>query len=340
MNFPFIKKIRREEWFLLGITFFYLLIFFAINKWQKMDFFSFISYEAKSFKSSLEWYSGLLVVLIFYGFWLVFKKPVQLIFQDTKFEKIANKLTQVPKIDLRDFLRTFFFVLLAFSTFTIALGALTLSCQNRLMNQEFFIWEEQFFGVQPFIWFHTLANPFYHLMYLLSEVIIQCFMSFSMMVGVTLIILYIWGKKKDFLAYVAAGFIGCIMGFFFWYAYPINSPNNFYIDHNKMPGEFNPPQNVLDLQAEIRDDQRAIHPISTFPSMHTMWAIMIVYYLAKVKKEILYLGVPWLVFLILGTAYLAQHYFVDALWAMPMAYISILLGNKLGTWFAKQNPSS
>lgn len=339
MNFSFLKKIRKEEWFLLAITFFYLLIFFAINKWQKIDFFSFISYEAKSFKSSLEWYSGLLVVLIFYIFFLVFKKPVQLVFQDTRFQKTVDRITQVPRIDFRDFFRTFFFVLLAFSTFTIALGALTLSVQDRLMNEEFFIWEQNFFGVQPFIWFHTPSNPLYHLMYSLSEVIIQCFMSFSMMVGVTLLILYIWGKRKDFFAYVAAGFIGCTMGFFFWYTYPINSPNNFYIDHNKMPVEYNPPQNVLDLQTKIRDDQRALHPISTFPSMHTMWALMIIYYLAKVKKETLLISIPWVIFLILGTAYLAQHYFVDAVWAIPMAYVAILLGNRLGDWFAKQNPS-
>jgi len=124
-----------------------------------------------------------------------------------------------------------------------------------------------------------------------------------------------------------------------WYFFPANSPQNTYLNnvYNKqidssikeLTDNYQPNKYLLSFHKEIGVEQGEIAPVTTMPSMHVAWTIVIIYYLFKFKRKTIYFTLPWAFFSILGTVYLAQHYFIDILVALLVALLAICLANCL-----------
>jgi hypothetical protein len=64
--------------------------------------------------------------------------------------------------------------------------------------------------------------------------------------------------------------------------------------------------------------------VSCIPSMHATWAIIVLYFLYRVRRKTLLLTIPWIILMLTGGLYFSQHYFVDYLTSIPIAMLSIL----------------
>jgi membrane-associated phospholipid phosphatase len=159
------------------------------------------------------------------------------------------------------------------------------------------------------------------------------------MIGVILLIFYFLNKKKIFSRYLIAMTLPIMISLPLWFFFPVNSPQNTYLNNVYQkeieysllsPLEnYQPSRHILEFHKKSGVMQGGTAPISTMPSMHVAWAIVIVYYLYQFKKRTIYFTLPWAFFSSLGTVYLAQHFFVDILVAIPIAISAIIITNYL-----------
>lgn len=330
-NITMTVKIKKEEIFLLimGILFWANFLFFY---GKKIDFATFLVKQSQAFSASMVWFIGFFAAFLFYFIFkmIAFAPKVLKDGMQSPKELFATKNWQTGEnFSFWDYSRTIVLILFIFSLFMFALAGVSGSVKGRLLNQEFFNFEQKLFGEQPFLMFHNPANPLTILFKLFSGIIIWCFQSMSLFMGISVFAFYLLLNKKEFFKYIFAIFISALIALPLWYFFPINSPNNFYLSKTAQPQGYNIPENVLQLQKEIREEQKTNTPISTFPSMHTTWGILMVYYLYKTYKKSLIVSGVWLFFMILGTFYLAQHYLVDILIAFPIAFITIFLSEQV-----------
>jgi membrane-associated phospholipid phosphatase len=324
-------KIKKEEIFLLimGILFWANFLFFY---GKKIDFSTFLIKQSQAFSASMIWFIGFLAAFLFYFIFKMIAFAPQVLKNGMKSPKelFATKNYKTGEnFSFWDYFRTIVLILFIFSLFMFALAGVTGAVKNRLLNQQFLDFEQKLFGEQPFLMFFNPKNPLTLLFRLFSGMIIWCFQSMSLFMGISVFAFYLLFDRKDFFKYIFAIFISALIALPLWYSFPVNSPNNFYLSKNPTPVGYNIGSNVLELQKEIREEQKNSMPISTFPSMHTTWGILMVYYLYKnYKKSIIVFG-PWLFFMILGTFYLGQHYLVDILMAFPIAILTIFLSEQV-----------
>jgi membrane-associated phospholipid phosphatase len=125
---------------------------------------------------------------------------------------------------------------------------------------------------------------------------------------------------------VVSFFTAYAFGMFFWYYVPVNSPNNYFLSQDPQIEGYQPNDRVLDFEKAMRESQKEVTPISTFPSAHVMWGMQLVYFWARYNKKTLFIFAPWFLLMTLGTVFLAQHYAVDVLLAFPLGILSIWIG--------------
>ena len=313
----------------MGLIFFANFLFFY---GKKIDFSLFIVKEIEAFSASISWFVGLIAAFfIYFIIKLLLAGPRIALTGKSDFKtlfSVKNSKTG-EEFSFWQFLRTVVLILFIFSFFMFALAGVNMATKGRLLNQEFFNLEKNIFGELPFLWLHSQNNFFAPLLRMIAPAIIWCFQSLSLMMGISIFVFYIIFSREDFYKYIFAIFISSMIALLFCYFFPINSPNNYYLSTNPEIADYNPPESVLELQKQIHNEQKENTPVSTFPSMHTTWAIFIVYYLYRNYKKTIWLTGPWLLLLILGTTYLAQHYFVDILLAIPLSVISIMIAGNI-----------
>src|SRR3989338_3484956 len=70
-------------------------------------------------------------------------------------------------------------------------------------------------------------------------------------------------------------------------------------------------------------------PVSTIPSMHFAWALITIFYLFRLRMALGVLMLPWFFLSNIGTVYLAQHFAVDLVAALPVAVVSLIIAEML-----------
>lgn len=321
-------KIRTLEKFLLIYSFAGFAAFFALRP-EKIDFFRFVGLLAEGFKDSFFFFQGIAVFLFFYFIYLYAKTALGEL-NSVNGKKGGQRIFFHPRTIFSktgEFLVFSLFLSLGSSAFLLVLYAVMMGSGGRLSNELVMGWDKIFFGVYPFIWFHQAGNPIKPILDFLTPAIIYSFQIMSLFMGAS--IGFFFGRKKILTAMIVSFFTAMAIGIFFWYAFPVNSPNNYFLSQNPGIERYDPNQAAMIFQANMREAQAALPPISTFPSSHVMWGMELVYFWAVYKKKTLWLSVPWFLFMALGTVYLAQHYAVDVVLAVPLGIVSIIVGQFL-----------
>ena len=124
-----------------------------------------------------------------------------------------------------------------------------------------------------------------------------------------------------------------------WAKFPAHSPTNMYLfnvyersfpsDIKQRVSEYRPDQSTFSFVERMFRQQKESPPVSTMPSMHIAWSVVLVYFFFKVSRWSLVFSVPWFFLSALGTVYLAQHYFVDILAGLPVGILAIAVSRKL-----------
>ena len=185
------------------------------------------------------------------------------------------------------------------------------------------------FGSYPFFW---LQNPANFLRYL-APLFLYSFSFLGLLIGISWLFLFLNRSRKFFSQYVIATTLVIMISLPFWFLFPANSPQNAYLNNvyskeidssiKKSVEDYRTNEFLLRFYENVGVKPGDIAPVTTMPSLHVAWAIIIVYYLFKFRKKTVYFTLPWATFSSLGAVYLGQHYFIDVLVSLPVAFIAI-----------------
>lgn len=130
-------------------------------------------------------------------------------------------------------------------------------------------------------------------------------------------------SEKNFRRLLAAFCFSLILGTPFWHLMPAIGPNFRYIDniyHQPIPADIQTDLSAAKIVQPIREYQKQlvagrkeedVQIVSSIPSAHVMWAIILAYYLYISGRRLRYLVIPILTLSAFGTGYLGMHYFID-----------------------------
>jgi len=174
----------------------------------------------------------------------------------------------------------------------------------------------------------------------LSTALLFCYIKLSLVLSLVLIALFIFRAdrfRQYVLAFVAIMFL-CMPG---WAALPATTPGEAFrtgklqmqvpvdIDH-----EIADP--VIHLNYKVTNFLNRLEPyesdpangryfITSFPSLHVAWGILVVWYGVQLYSRSAILLLPWALLNIVGAIYSLQHYAVDALAGIVVAIIAVYL---------------
>lgn len=337
-----IRSIRIEEYilFVFSLILFstYLILFPQLNCLRSFrDGFKVVATGVNYFS----------IVFIFIYFYISFKYVVNwlspFIKKKDSFKNILFSLPNSfcwPKI--KDFLRDILFLLrplfsitIFFILFTLIIGSMAVQLRGQLIDGWLMEIDKSLFGFYPFLWFHESTN----FLKSLTPLFLYPFLWLGLIMGISWIIFYLANQRRFLSRYIVATTLAIMIALPLWFFFPANSPQNTYLNnvYNKeidfsikeLVKNYQPNKYLLGFHDKVGVKQGGIAPVSTMPSMHMAWALIIIYYLFRFKRKTLFFALPWFFFSSLGTVYLAQHYFIDVLVALPVAVIAISLANLL-----------
>lgn len=323
------QRLRIEEIFLLLFSCICLFLFHFTSR-GSIGIVDFLLLEAQAFTVSFNFFQGAVILAAVFFIYIY----IRVFFENAVLAKKGDPMSGLKDLarKARGLARPSFFLLLGFSSLIIVLSGVTADAQGRLMSGMLLAWDKAIFGVYPFVWLHTADNPFKLLFDFLSPLTICCFQGLSLLIGATMA--FFMNKRKIYPALVISFFMTTAVGLVFWWAVPANSPNNFYLSAEQSMLGYEPASSVSIFEEKVRNRQKELPPVSTFPSSHVQWGMQIVYYWAVYNRKTLFVSVPWFLLMFLGTVYLAQHYAVDILLGIPLGAISIASANFLAKRFA------
>ena len=205
----------------------------------------------------------------------------------------------------------------AFSSLSMALGPLNVFNANRLRDELLFKWDVLLTGTFPPLALSSLRYPawfvsavefsFYHLVPVLTIFSAYLFVA----------------RSRLFREAAGAFFLGLIMLYVGWLAFPVLSPHDRFIDNvYDLPTveavqpyleEYQPQEEIVSFLRGMRESKEGLSvlPTSTFPSAHVAWATLLVYYAWRLQRWLGLIAFPFAATSSLGTFFFAQHYFVD-----------------------------
>ncbi|GEM_PF-6163633 len=158
-------------------------------------------------------------------------------------------------------------------------------------------------------------------------------------------------SKELFRKFILVFFLTCLFGFPIWYRYPAISPHLMY-GYNVLGAPIAP-----SIQRAVRDDEvnpiikvyiasikmdidgvseervkfvgQKYYSLTTFPSMHAAWGVVIAYFAIMIWPPLGLIFVPWAVVNLFAAVITQWHYAVDMLLGGGIGLFTIILVNFL-----------
>ncbi|MFA5767048.1 MAG: phosphatase PAP2 family protein [Candidatus Paceibacterota bacterium] len=157
-------------------------------------------------------------------------------------------------------------------------------------------------------------------------------------VFLSLAAIYVFFEKRELFRQLCAAMCAMFLLMFpLWMIFPALSPQDRYIDNiynlpvsaaiSEQVSSYDPAPAVGEFLERVRaqkdESNSPFLPTSTMPSAHTAWILMLGYYVFRVRKAAGLIFAPVVVLTILGTVFLAQHYFIDIVGGITVCSLSI-----------------
>ena len=345
-----LRSIRIEEYILFIFSLVLFSVYFILNGF-KSGFADFFDYGFKHLAIEVKYFSFVFLFIylyIFYKFYLyiinwlnpLIEKKISFSSLSNPFSNTSSKIKKIFFTNLI-IIRPLFSVSIFFGFITILLGLLAVLLKGNFIDSLLMDMDNKLFGFYPFLGSYYQVD----LLIKMIPLLIFGYLFLGSMMGITWVILYFNKKRKLFSEYIVAMTLAVIIALPIWIMYPANSPrhlNNIYnpqridqiyskvdrdmeeiITNNKLD------YRILNFHEDIGIERDDIIPISTIPSMHVTWALLILYYLYKANKRTIFFTLPWNFFSTVGAVYLGQHYFMDIIISLPVTIIAIWFANVL-----------
>jgi membrane-associated phospholipid phosphatase len=188
-------------------------------------------------------------------------------------------------------------------------------------------------GVYPFFYLVSFSLPDWF-----CRAVIFSFKELSLLVIIAAI--YVFLKNKPVFQEFSASFCLILLLMFpLWLIFPALSPHDRFIDNvyslpispavQKEVESYNPNNCLKQFLAETRTRKEAGQnpylPTSTMPSAHAAWVVLVGYYFFRTKIFVGIISLPFLALSLLGTVFLAQHYFIDIIAGILISFIAIII---------------
>lgn len=195
--------------------------------------------------------------------------------------------------------------------------------------------DKRIFGVYVPFWFENSENPLNPFFSNLSVVFIEAYKNLTMVIAFSMIIALIMnsGLFIKILGNYALTMAICL---FLWFIFPVTSPMDAYVD--RIPKPLNNPglehylttyqsglivENFDNTIREIRDSMGGKLWVTTMPSMHIIWSVIVLYTVANISRYLLLVMIPFFVLNFISTMFTLQHYAIDTIVGLAIAVLSI-----------------
>ncbi len=209
------------------------------------------------------------------------------------------------------------------------------SYQWRLSSQDIILAkaDQQFIGGLLFIYLPTKFVALW-----LTKLLRWACLSLSIILCAMLTLLFLLKQERLLRLMIAAVVWSFILAYPFFYYLPCQDPYHAFIENNRrqtIPSAiqtelagYHPSAVTQNLAkqiaiAETNTEHDNTVPVSCLPSMHAVWALIVIYFLARLSRWTIGPSLLWLVVMLAGGLYFAQHYLVDYVVAIPIAMLSI-----------------
>lgn len=152
--------------------------------------------------------------------------------------------------------------------------------------------------------------------------------------------------------YLLAFFLSIAFSYPFWLAWPAISPQEMYrrdilsadigpemrayVDSHR-PSE-RVSRALTELDRTWIDPEGRLLSVSTNPSMHVAWSVLVMYVAWRLHRLLFAALAPWFIFNALGTVYLLQHYAVDVVGGLAVGLASLAVAGLLLRLERKRRP--
>ncbi|MBU1177156.1 MAG: phosphatase PAP2 family protein [Patescibacteria group bacterium] len=345
-----LRSIKIEEYILFIFSLVLISAYFILNG-LKSGFTDFFDYGFKHLAIGVKYFSFVFLFIYLYIFyklylyiinWLnpLIEKKISFFSLSNPFKNTSSKIKKIFFTSLI-IIKPLFSVSIFFGFITILLGLLAILLKGNFIDSLLMNMDNKLFGFYPFLGSYYQVDLFFKMIPLL----IFGYLFLGSMMGITWVILYFSKKRELFSEYIVAMTLAVMIALPVWIIYPANSPrhlNNIYnpqrisqiyskvdMDVKEIIANNKLDYRILNFHEDIGIGRNDVIPISTIPSMHVAWALLILYYLYKLDRRTIFFTLPWNFLSTVGAIYLGQHYFMDVIIAFPVVIITIWFANIL-----------
>jgi hypothetical protein len=254
-------------------------------------------------------------------------------------------LTFTKKIDHRIFLTTVIDLLRAVLVIVVVctpaiflLVKYSFFAKYSSSDQVLFAWDKLLFGVSPYFYLPTVFSQDF-----VSQYLIGMYDILTLVVCFSFILFFLVSKKYLFRVFLTSFILSIVFSWPFFILFPSLDPGNYFIrefqndtsvqdlSSLKLQEKYEPNEHTWKKVVLIQNVEtmnfgnKTAVPISCFPSMHAIWGLMCVVLLTMYNKKLLPILVVWYISMLLGGVYVAQHYVVDYILAVPVAVVVLIL---------------
>ena len=157
-----------------------------------------------------------------------------------------------------------------------------------------------------------------------------------------LIVMLAFLNKNIFRQTFIAFFLSCLIALPLFTVLPVISPDALYIAkvfkadnvYLPMPGDFKESKTFSSYKDFFHEiwisDDNSFYSVSSIPSLHAAWGLIILLGIFKIKKKILSAVFSiWFVFNTVGTFYSLQHYAIDTITGLVFGFAIFYLAGRL-----------
>lgn len=241
--------------------------------------------------------------------------------------------------------RLVFFLIFFFFVFSICLhvlnwinnsrpASLIVETSDRLADID-----RAIFGVNVPFWFQEKNNPWKNIFDTSGPIIIYSYGLLTVFIYFTMMLALIV-RFSVFLRFSLSFLVSLIISLPIWFALPALTPMDRYlINVYKAPisatieseiSAYEPNPSLLKFIEDMKPTKPGISQgISTFPSMHVAWGLLVAFFLFELWSPSLIITIPYVFLNSLATVYTLEHYTIDILAGIIIIILSVITANKI-----------
>ena len=192
----------------------------------------------------------------------------------------------------------------------------------------------------PF-WFENENNPLNQVFRSLAGILVTTYASLPFVLAVSLVAALM--KDGEIFSRAVAMYFGIIIvSMLGWYFLPATSPFDAYLDGVPPPvpreevtrylASYRASEAVVTFTNRLRQIRSQLGPrlwVTTIPSMHIAWAVVVTYTAMTLSRWLLLVALPYFLLNLISTMSGLQHYAVDVVAGLAVGFAAILVINRL-----------